>query len=335
MIIFRVDGDEIIGSGHIMRCITLAKKLRLYKVEILFILTNAIFKKLIEKEDFECKIIEGFSRDFSLQKESFYKELDKYECDLVIVDSYFITKQFIDELNNKYKVFLISDKNELETEYKKICVLNYNIYMNDYKSTRYRLNGTKYALLREEFSHVQYQKKKNEILILSGGSDPYNILTLFVQQLLEISELMDYNFTVITSKLNPNLDKLCEINNSRVKVVINTNEISKYMTNAKVAISAGGNTIYELCACGTQCVTYSYSDNQIALCKGFENYYPYIGDVRNDIKQCISNLLRFLINWMENDSSSYHNTLKNVCDGNGGGRVAKYIVENYLKNCTD
>lgn len=335
MIIFRVDGDEIIGSGHIMRCLSLAKNLRLYKVEILFILTNTIFKDLIENEDFECKIIEGFSRDFAFKQEILYKELDKYECALVIVDSYFITKQFIVELNSKYKVFLISDKNELEAEYKQICVLNYNIYMNDYKSTRYRLNGTKYALLREEFHYVQYQKKKDEILILSGGSDPYNVLTLFVQQLLEISGLMGYKFTVITSRLNPNLDKLEKINNSRVTVVVNTNEISKYMTRAKVAISAGGNTVYELCACGTQCITYSCSDIQVELCKAFERYYPYIGDVRYDMKRCISNLLRFLTTLIENDLLSYHNTLKNVCDGKGGERVAKYIVEKYLKDCTD
>ena len=54
------------------------------------------------------------------------------------------------------------------------------------------------------------------------------------------------------------------------------------MKKADIAISAGGTTLYELCACGTPTISYSFADNQLDNVEQFQKdeLIDYAGDVR-------------------------------------------------------
>ena len=55
------------------------------------------------------------------------------------------------------------------------------------------------------------------------------------------------------------------------------------MLQSTIAVSAGGSTLYELCACCVPTVTLSYADNQLGNVKGFDSrgLMDYAGNVRN------------------------------------------------------
>ena len=56
------------------------------------------------------------------------------------------------------------------------------------------------------------------------------------------------------------------------------------MQEADLAISAGGTTLYELCAVGTPTICYSMADNQLDNVRQFEKdgLMYYAGDARQD-----------------------------------------------------
>ena len=71
------------------------------------------------------------------------------------------------------------------------------------------------------------------------------------------------------------------------------------MKKVDVAISAGGTTLYELCACGTPTISYSFADNQLNNVKQFDEdgIIPYAGDVRyEDISLSIRNNIKKMMN---------------------------------------
>lgn len=59
-------------------------------------------------------------------------------------------------------------------------------------------------------------------------------------------------------------------------------DIEKYMMEADIAISAGGSTLYELCAIGTPTISYSFADNQLDNVTKFaeDGLIAYAGDAR-------------------------------------------------------
>ena len=59
MLYIRVDGNERIATGHIMRCLSIAKALRSLGEESVFILAEPYGKPIIEKEGFQTICLNG------------------------------------------------------------------------------------------------------------------------------------------------------------------------------------------------------------------------------------------------------------------------------------
>ena len=66
----------------------------------------------------------------------------------------------------------------------------------------------------------------------------------------------------------------------------NVQNMTELMVQCDIAISAGGFTLYELCACGVPTISVAFADNQLENVKRFdeEGLIIYAGDVREDIK---------------------------------------------------
>ena len=186
-----------------------------------------------------------------------------------------------------------------------------------------------YAMLREEFQNVETDTR-NYILVLTGGSDPYNIATHLVRELLPlIGEKA--SIVVVSSSLNPNIEELRMVcNDEKVCLLENVRNMAMVMKHAILAISSGGSTLYELCACGIPTITYAIAPNQmdnvlefdrLELMK-FSGYYP---DCPRKVLSSIASSCIVL----KNDAlrqSVLAIKLRDMCDGAGSLRVAEAIV---------
>ena len=95
MFYIRADGNEKIGMGHIMRCLTIAEKLREQGEEVLFLTADDRPVKLIEERGFTAKILFTYYDKMEVelpQLMPLFMGDGQAEKPRILVDSYFVTE---------------------------------------------------------------------------------------------------------------------------------------------------------------------------------------------------------------------------------------------------
>lgn len=280
---FRADGGLNIGIGHIMRCLSLAKEFRKNGYKVYFISKYKSGIEEIKKEDFEvirlnCSDIKnttGFSyenyKELNIEAEEIIDIIKMYKIDLLFIDSYNVIEEYFLKIKpHVKKLGYIDDLNKFV--YPVDILINANItaeYM-DYKKhseDEIMLLGPKYNLIRDEFRNLPeriVKKDVEEIMITTGGSDPHNMSVRLLNIILQDKELKNLKINVIVGNSFTNKEELKKISEKNQNVILHVNikYMSESMLKSDIAISSGGSTLYELCACGTPTIAFIYADNQ-------------------------------------------------------------------------
>ncbi len=106
-------------------------------------------------------------------------------------------------------------------------------------------------------------------------------------------------------------------------------DIETYMERADLAVSAGGTTLYELCAVGTPAISYSFADNQLENVRTFdkEGIIAYAGDAR---KQDAAFHIAAMLERYHTDAAlrrERSERMQDLVDGTGAGRIAEVLAE--------
>lgn len=247
----RVDSSTAIGSGHVMRCITLGKQLQKAGDKVIFIMRdlpgniidvvkNNGFQVLIMPQAKYDLPLEGYEQWLTLPvqedaeevlaviKHYLQREVDKTlqknirKIDRLVIDSYAIDYRWEQILCPVTKeIFVIDDL----ANRKHSCniLLDQNFYLD--KDTRYNglvpdncqlLLGPEHALLREEF----YEAKKHlrhrdgnikNILVFYGGIDLTDETTKAIKALIKVHKKYDFSVNVIVGKSNPKCKQVEEL----------------------------------------------------------------------------------------------------------------------------
>ena len=113
MICIRADGNQQIGTGHIMRCLSLADALREQGGKIMFVTAEPYFQRLIQTRGDPCTVL-GTAYDRMEEELSvFLPLLEQEQPELVILDSYFVTPEYMKAIKGISKLFYIDDLNVL------------------------------------------------------------------------------------------------------------------------------------------------------------------------------------------------------------------------------
>lgn len=332
MIGIRADGNEYIGTGHLSRCLAIGEELREGGREVVFLLADQGMRYLTDRHGFQSVCLEGKWNDLEAELD-FMKDLIRREkIELLIVDSYFVTPKYMAELEQYTRVAYIDD---LHREIWDCSVLiNYAIYHDlynygeEYKKTRLIL-GCRYVPLRREFAgigekNIRLQIKK--ILILTGGTDPYSFGLRFLHCAIQNQLNEERELCLICGNYNKDKEKLVKLSeeNKNIKVMAAVSDLKSLMQEADLAISAGGVTLYELCACGTPAICYSFADNQLENVKAFDRkgLMRYVGDLRWDevYDKITTQILLLEEDWSARKECS--DRMRNLIDGKGAKRIA-------------
>ena len=193
LIIFRADSSDKIGSGHIFRCINLAKNLKKKDNRILFICQNLKgnfinyikknkFKVIINRNVSKEKKIHSWSKKNQIKDVNFLINKEK-KIDLVILDHYGLGSTWRKKIRPFCKkIFLIDDFDRN----KEFCdfYLNHNEYRlkNNFKKPKINLCGINYLLTGNNLKFIKKKIKiKKNIFFYMGSVDSKNITFKFVK----------------------------------------------------------------------------------------------------------------------------------------------------------
>lgn len=333
---FRVDANENIASGHMVRCMTIAKELNKLGCDCIFYLAEDKETWRLAENGFQFKILNSKWNDLNSEKEMLSKIIVDGRLDWLVVDSYQADNEYLAYLNGFCKVAYMDDM-AIE-RYDISAVVHYGLqdakYIKMYEGTdTLCFAGPEFIPLREEFSVITDIKREKSVMITTGGTDVYNVTLEFLKHFVQSEVFEDYSVYAIVGSMNTyEMDIRAFANeNSRITVLKNISNMSHYMRKCEFAVSAGGTTLYELCACNTPTVCFSFADNQSEFAKRMEidGLMLCAGDPRFDgeMGSLIVERLEKLKNGADLREKCVEN-MRKLVDGKGAWRIAKQLIEN-------
>ena len=187
----RADANKIIASGHVMRCITIAREIIKKKKQITFFVADEDSAALVRGftgniEGIEIVILESDWQNLESELPVLKKELTTRDIKVLLIDSYKVTKKYFTELISVCKIAYMDDLGK--EAYPVDLLINYSGYYeqigyeNLYKGTLgsngepvRMLLGLMYAPLREQF----YKEQLYDERISNEGRDKQNNGELF------------------------------------------------------------------------------------------------------------------------------------------------------------
>jgi UDP-2,4-diacetamido-2,4,6-trideoxy-beta-L-altropyranose hydrolase len=274
--IFRVDGNEKLGIGHVIRCLTLADEIkrRRAKSEILFITKDETAKSIIEHGGYNA-----------IKASNNGTEIVTYFADektLFITDFLNTDNSYVSTIKKKANCKILCIDNN--TKLKKIdadIVINANVF--EKKEFRV-INGThcytgpKYMILRKEIEKLREIKKKvrdevKSIFVIFGGSDPCNFTVKIAKALEDLKNTIDIYLVPGPAFLHHEiLDQFLLETNREFHILYAPENLLEKMKGADMAITAGGITLYEFAALGTPSITIPQVRHQNEIAKIFSKH---------------------------------------------------------------
>lgn len=284
----------------------------------------------------------------------------------ILVDSYYVTEKYLAALKKRITTIYMDDIYAFS--YPVDMLINYNIYGEEmgyekdaaFADTKLLL-GTKYVPLREEFSAgAGYGQSRKElsaetenvtpaedrlhqtaeqgrtadggILITTGGSDSFNLAGQLLMEAMKYDALKEKEYHVVSGSLNPHIGELQALaqKHENIHIHCNVTNMAELMAESEVALSAGGSTLYELCAVGVPVIAFSFAENQERLVQTFvkRGIAQYGGNYRTDGNKMIQNTIAGLQKLCGDEAlkTEYRRKALQLVDGRGAERIAEALL---------
>lgn len=300
-VVFRADASLHIGTGHVIRCLTLADELKEKGAEIIFIcrdfpghLANIIQHKgyqvllLSISEYHEYKNSENTVKsheawlDDSMGQDAAQTHLllsSQGHIDWLVVDHYAIDARWQQRQNVVVDKILVID-DLADRKHSCDILLDQNYYHDMTK--RYtglvpdhcqQLLGPGFSLLRKDFREARLHVKKRDgairkIFVFFGGVDLSNMTGRVIEAISGLG-LTDIVVDVVIGKTNPhqnNIEKLCQ-DAENINLHIQVQNMAEIMAGADLSIGSGGTVTWERCCLGLPAIAWPVAENQVELLK--------------------------------------------------------------------
>lgn len=337
MLHIRTDGNGTIGTGHVMRCLEIARAYKETIGPVQFIVADEESKNFIEKQGNACYKLDSVWNDLDSEIAKIPQCVRECQVTHLLIDSYFVTENYVEEWKKAgVKVAYLDDlcckSYSFDAVFNGALWAKEEMYRSLYagRDTKFYL-GCDYLPLRQEFSKVpkkQVLSQAQNVLVLSGGTDTFHFVREFVKNLPHDME-MKCQYFLVCGIYNNDYEEILSLCAGRenIHVLRDVKNLHEYMVMADVAVSAGGMTLYELCACGTPAITYLIADNQQGNVDGFlaEEIFESIGDIRNktDFKLLFSKLSALMDDYEMRKRKAQK--IQTLVDGKGAYRIAEKL----------
>lgn len=288
-IVFRVDGEEELGMGHIYRALTLAY--RLIGHEICFVTKQQYQMGVKRLKDSYFPVYE------ILDNQQFYSFLKTYQPDIVINDILNTTEDYILSLKKLTKRIVNFEDLGKGARYADAVI---NAVYENKEQLQNMYSGFEYFCIRDEFllsSPSLFHQEVKKVLISFGGSDPSNLTNRMYQICQKIyQDYKEIEFYFITGFGYPYKDLIKTIEEKNIYVYHDVKRISEFMKEADLAVTSQGRTIYELAYMGVPAIVLAQNKRETShLFAQIQNGFINLGIGNDQDEKTIIKTLCWLI----------------------------------------
>lgn len=295
-IVIRTDASVAIGTGHVMRCLSLADVLRSHGAAVHFVCrlhdghlcgiikdrgypVHSLARPVIDLESNTASIYSAWLgatwQDDAADTIAAIDSLGP-KPDWLIVDHYALDSNWENSVCASVERTMVID-DLADRKHSCDLLLDQNLYED--AEIRYLglvpkhcqlLLGPRFSLLRNEFREVRVGLAARSgpvqgILVFFGGIDRANLTTAAIEALDGI-DLCDVRVDVVIGDQNSRrkgIESICAARNFECHV--QTDRLAEMMSKADISVGAGGSATWERCCLGLPCLTFAVADNQRQL----------------------------------------------------------------------
>ena len=285
-VIFRADGNRDIGSGHIMRCSSIASALDSLGARAIFAVSDDASASMARVQGLDARVLGGEARCLGADDAARLADLARAEgATAILIDTYAVTDAFFTALRTALArrfappcpappricliddAFTFADGATTRPVVRDVdVVVNYSLdfsvcdYVTFTEAGGTALVGPSFAPLRPEFASAGFEvgDEVRRVLVTCGSTNPARVLEKMAQTVLRT--LPDAHLDVVVGMNATFAGDACRT--SRVTLHDNPSHMASLMSAADLAVSAAGTTVYELIAVGTPSIVFPLVDNQ-------------------------------------------------------------------------
>lgn len=378
MFYIRADGNAKIGIGHIMRCLSIAEAIKDCVNQSasnapddgnnapdddciqecisqpVFITADNSCCTLIEERGFSVIALDTDYQDMMSELPKL-KAIFERKRGILLVDSYQADAEYFTAVSKLAYTVCFED---MGVPYPVDLLINYNIYAPKLKD-KYKLGGeslntllgAEYVPLRKAFweeSAYCAQDKVTDVMITTGGSDPYFAAAAFTDAFMEAESSICCNtccglcgdtckeqitWHIVSGPFNAFADKLKEKYEGFKNVVIHEGlrDLRPLIEKCDVILSASGSTVYEVSAIGVPMIVFYFAENQRQGAQELEALTEIVnvGDFSKDGEAAAQKAAEALTRCItdKNYRKRLYNQERNLIDGKGACRIAKVLED--------
>ena len=367
MIGIRADANSIIATGHMMRCLTIAREIVRQGESVTFFMADEesekLFSSFSDEDEFGKVVLGSDYRDMEGELPVLEKELKAAGIKVLLVDSYSVTKNYFENLSKICKVAYLDDL--AKEAYQVDLLINYSGYSEnmgyeklystsvtgkDYGTKL--LLGLKYAPLREQFyrklSDDNYESMagniekikdiktaRADILLATGGGDMCNMITNVLDK-GAAQVLDDVIWHVVVGDFVENPQRIDDYAVKYKNIVLHRSvkNMAQLMKQCDIAVLAAGTMLTECAACSLPAIFYQVADNQkynVEYFGGLEGMIfagaVHTGDACKE--NTTDRIFRELARLLKDKTAvkRMRDSLLEITDGRGAVRIAKALVD--------
>lgn len=293
-VLFRADASLSIGSGHVMRCLTLAQGLtdRGHHCEFIVrkcpdnqatLITDRGFTVHELPPIYDCEAFEDPKNIYlnwlgcSLEQDAMAVKpfIDRVKPDWVVIDHYALDARWTKALQSDSKFLVIDDLANRQHQCDLLLDQTLGRVLNDYSEFVPPhckvLAGARYALLRPEFSELrQYSIDRRtdisvqQVLVNLGGVDKDNVTEQVLEVLARTVLGRNSKIVAVLGGASPWKEEIREALRAfpDSELRINETQMARLMADSDIAIGAAGSTSWERCCVGLPSIMVVLAENQ-------------------------------------------------------------------------
>jgi UDP-2,4-diacetamido-2,4,6-trideoxy-beta-L-altropyranose hydrolase len=354
-VVFRVDASTAIGTGHVLRCRTLACALREKGASVRFVTRahSGHLGDLLAQDGFTVSMLQsgvnaqpdadnhaswlgvGLEQDATETMDALAGEW----CDWAIVDHYGLDRAWESRLRSCARnIMVIDDLADRAHD----CDVLLDPNFAEGGEARYRarvpadcrlLLGPRYALLRPEYAKYDASRSRRagplkRVLLFMGGADKRNVTSIAMSALAE-SRFAHLELDVVVGASSPHRDSVRAQAAKRPGTRVHSSlpHLAGLMADADLAIGAGGGTTWERMCLGLPGIVISIAENQRPGCNALARagLIRYLGDASSVDASIVAAALDEAMS-RPDEFRAMGAEAQGYVDGKGAERVAEALM---------